>query len=124
MVQVSMPRGAPLAVIAMLALAAVVLVIAVLYPAAQVLMALLAVLVLGLGSVAAVSYRAERRRPAVRPARLPGPVAQRSVQTAPGVTRQALVVPHQGADDLQLVLTVEGYQLVNDRGEVVYTLKR
>ncbi len=123
MVQVSIPRGAPLAGIALLALAAAVLLSVVLHPVVGIMGALLGFLVLTLGSVGAAAYRG-RQRPAVRPARLPGPVAQRSVQIADGVTRQALVVPQTQTDDLQLVLTVDGYMLVNERGEVVYKLNR
>jgi hypothetical protein len=52
------------------------------------------------------------------------PMAQRSISTADGAERQALVVPSQQADGYQMVLTTDGYALVDDQGQVVYTLKR
>jgi hypothetical protein len=121
MVQISIPRGAPLAGIALLALAAAVLLGLALHPAVGVLGALLGLLVLAFALVG-VAYRGRSRPLAARPARLPGPVAQRSVQLAGGLTRQAQVVTQ--TDGFQFVLTVDGYMLVDDRGQVVYKLKR
>ena len=49
---------------------------------------------------------------------------QRTVYTADGEARAALVVPVEATEGYQTVLTSDGYALVNDTGQVVYTLKR
>src|SRR5690349_3676719 len=52
------------------------------------------------------------------------PLAQRIILTPDGETRVAQVVPLAQQDDHQLVLTVNGYMLLNENGQVIYTLKR
>ena len=52
------------------------------------------------------------------------PSAQRSVYTADGEARAALVVQAEAAEGYQTVLTSDGYALVNGAGQVVYRLKR
>ena len=46
------------------------------------------------------------------------------VYTAEGDERAAIVVPAASADGYRAVLTSAGYHLVNDAGQIVYTLKR
>ena len=50
--------------------------------------------------------------------------AQRSVVLADGTARQALVVPATAVDGYQAVLTINGYALINSEGRVVYAFKR
>jgi len=52
------------------------------------------------------------------------PVPQRSVSIAEGVTQSAQVVPMKRADGYEMVLTVDGYMLIDQTGQVVYRLKR
>jgi hypothetical protein len=52
------------------------------------------------------------------------PVAQRTISTAEGVTQSALVTPIERKDGYEMVLTVEGYKLIDQSGKVVHTLKR
>lgn len=51
------------------------------------------------------------------------PAAQRSVTMQDGTARSARVVPLAQEADLQLVLTVRGYALVDQEGRVVHSLK-
>ena len=51
------------------------------------------------------------------------PLAQRIILTPDGETRPAQVVSLTQSDDHQLVLTVKGYMLLNENGQVIYTLK-
>jgi hypothetical protein len=48
---------------------------------------------------------------------------QRTVYTTAGTTHSAFVVPVQGIEGYQTVLTRDGYRLVNDAGQIVYTFK-
>ena len=67
--------------------------------------------------------RAARREPrAADTTRTPSP--RRTIYGADGTEQEAFVVPVQGIDGYQTVLTAEGYMLVNDHGEIVYTLAR
>ena len=50
-------------------------------------------------------------------------MAQRSIMAADGVEQAALVTPVAGESGHTMVLTVEGYKLVDEAGRVVYTLK-
>jgi hypothetical protein len=52
------------------------------------------------------------------------PVAQRSISTAEGATRSALVTGIEQTDGYQMVLTIDGYRLIDANGQVVYTLKQ
>lgn len=52
------------------------------------------------------------------------PVPQRSITTAEGTSQSALVVPIERNDGFEMVLTVEGYKLIDEVGQVVYTIKR
>ena len=52
------------------------------------------------------------------------PVAQRTIVTNDGVEQAALVAPVSSESGHTMVLTVEGYKLVDDAGRVVYALKR
>jgi hypothetical protein len=52
------------------------------------------------------------------------PVAQRTISSAEGAMQPALVAPIERDDGYEMVLTVEGYKLVDRTGQVVYTLKR
>lgn len=49
----------------------------------------------------------------------PEPLVQRAIATPSGEVRQAIVVPVTQAEGYQLVLTVDGYMLLNERGDVV-----
>jgi hypothetical protein len=48
---------------------------------------------------------------------------QRTVYTTAETTHAAFVVPVQGIEGYQTVLTRDGYRLVNDAGQIVYTFK-
>ena len=52
------------------------------------------------------------------------PVAQRTISSAEGAMQSALVAPIERDDGYEMVLTVEGYKLVDRSGQIVYTLKR
>ena len=52
------------------------------------------------------------------------PMAQRTISDAEGATQSALVAPIERGDGYEMVLTVEGYKLIDQAGQVVYTLKR
>ena len=52
------------------------------------------------------------------------PVAQRTISSAEGTEQPALVAPIERDDGYEMVLTVEGYKLIDQAGQVVYTLKR
>jgi len=52
------------------------------------------------------------------------PMPQRSISTADGVTQSALVVPIKRADGYEMVLTVDGYMLIDQTGQEVYRLRR
>jgi hypothetical protein len=52
------------------------------------------------------------------------PVAQRTISTAEGIAQSALVAPIERDDGYEMVLTVEGYKLIDEAGQVVYALKR
>ena len=52
------------------------------------------------------------------------PVAQRMILTDDGATQSALVAPIERHDGYEMVLTIEGYKLIDRAGQVVYTLKR
>jgi hypothetical protein len=52
------------------------------------------------------------------------PMAQRIISSADGATQPALIVPIERNDGYEMVLTVDGYRLIDDVGRVVYTLKR
>lgn len=52
------------------------------------------------------------------------PVAQRSIFTTEGATQSALVVSVEPTDGYQMVLTVDGYRLIDASGQVIYTLKQ
>jgi hypothetical protein len=52
------------------------------------------------------------------------PVAQRTISSAEGTVQPALVVPIERDDGYDMVLTVEGYKLIDEAGQVVYTLKQ
>ena len=49
----------------------------------------------------------------------PESLAQRTVVIASGEVRQALVIPVEQVEGYQLVLTVDGHVLLNERNEVV-----
>lgn len=53
----------------------------------------------------------------------PSTGVQRVVYTADGDPRAALVVPVESTPGYAMVLTSEGYKLVDDAGKIVYTLK-
>ena len=76
---------------------------------------------LGLALALAAPVRAMPRGPArVRLAR----AAQLTVYTPEGAELPALMVPVEGVEGYQMVLTSAGYRLVNGDGQVVYALKR
>ena len=52
------------------------------------------------------------------------PMAQRTISDAEGATQSALVAPIERGDGYEMVLTVEGYKLIDQAGQGVYTLKR
>jgi hypothetical protein len=52
------------------------------------------------------------------------PTAQRTISNAEGATQSALIMPIERDDGYEMVLTVEGYKLVDQAGQVVYTLRR
>jgi hypothetical protein len=52
------------------------------------------------------------------------PAAQQIVFTAEGAELPAIVVPAESAGGYRTVLTSTGYHLVNDAGQIVYTLGR
>jgi hypothetical protein len=52
------------------------------------------------------------------------PMEQRTIATAEGVEQTALVIPIEQAAGYEMVLTVDGYKLVDGTGRVVYALKR
>ena len=52
------------------------------------------------------------------------PMAQRTISNVEGATQSALVAPIERSDGYEMVLTVEGYKLIDEAGQVVYTLKR
>jgi hypothetical protein len=52
------------------------------------------------------------------------PMAQRTISSAAGTEQPALVASIERDDGYQMVLTVEGYKLIDEAGQVVYTLKR
>jgi hypothetical protein len=90
---------------------------------------LLLMLLIAIGGAALVAPNslprlrtATRKRRAARVALTPSP--RRIIYTADGNDQVAFVVPVQGVDGYQTVLTSEGYKLVNDNGEIVYTLAR
>ncbi len=111
--------GAVVSVAAGLALLATLLPLAALVATAA--LALLA------GLTALGQARAQRRRTIAARSRVARaaiqPAAQRTVYAADGSTRQALLVPIPQTDDFELVLTVEGYALVDESGRVVYRMK-
>lgn len=78
-----------------------------------------------LGGLALSQTRALRQpapaRAAARPA-LPA-TEQRTVYTPDGAERRAVVVQGAQTDGYELVLTVEGYALVDEFGKVVYRLR-
>ena len=89
--------------------------------------ALVALFTLVLAAFVLLSGRAAPPMP-VTPRRAPArlawaPVPQRSISTADGAVRPALVIPLDQADGFQMVLTGDGYALVDDAGQVVYTLR-
>jgi hypothetical protein len=49
---------------------------------------------------------------------------QRGVLMGDGTLRQALVVPATATEGYQVVLTIDGYALINDEGRVVCALNR
>ena len=61
------------------------------------------------------------RRPAARV--IWQPVEQRAISGAEGVTQPALVAPIERSDGYEMVLTIEGYKLIDEAGRVVYSLK-
>ena len=84
---------------------------------------------LGLLSIAALLLQM-RARPAgrARPRKAvaafaPSTGTQRVVYTADGDARAALVVPVESAAGYAMVLTSEGYKLVDEAGKIVYALK-
>jgi hypothetical protein len=52
------------------------------------------------------------------------PMAQRTISSAEGTEHPALVAPIERDDGYEMVLTVEGYKLIDEAGQVVYTLKQ
>ena len=74
-------------------------------------------------TLAVLAARPQRRRaaPEVYPAR-----AQRTVELEDGSLRQAIIVPVEQAggqaDGRQMVLTAEGYMIVDAAGRVIYKL--
>ncbi|GAB4197643.1 MAG: hypothetical protein OHK0022_16100 [Roseiflexaceae bacterium] len=110
---------------AVVSVAAGLLLLAVLLPLAALAATLALALLIGLAALG--QSRALRRRTIAARSRVAQaaiqPVAQRTVYAADGSTRQALLVPIPQTDDFELVLTVEGYALVDESGRVVYRLK-
>jgi hypothetical protein len=51
------------------------------------------------------------------------PMAQRTIVTADGAEQSALVAPIGESDGYEMVLTIDGYKLVDQAGRVMYTLK-
>jgi hypothetical protein len=88
------------------------------------LVVLLVVASIALASLLALGAGLAHRAPSA-PARIAwAPVPQRSVSIAEGVTQSALVVPITQAGSYEMVLTVDGYMLIDQSGQVVYRLKR
>lgn len=109
---------------AVVSVAAGLLLLAVLLPLAALAATLTLALLVGLTVVGQI--RAQRRTLAARSrATRAGiqPAAQRTIYAADGSTRQALLVPIPQTDDFELVLTIEGYALVDESGRVVYRMK-
>jgi hypothetical protein len=52
------------------------------------------------------------------------PMVQRTISSAEGTAQPALVAPIERDDGYEIVLTVEGYKLLDEAGQVVYTLKQ
>jgi hypothetical protein len=123
MIHAEIPRRRPwVGVIWLVAIALGALLVA-LHLYAGVLLALSAALVATyIAALQPSMPRAARPRAAPRPAWQPA--AQRTIVTADGAEQSALVAPVAGESDLTMVLTVEGYKLVDEAGRVVYALKR
>jgi hypothetical protein len=107
----------------------VLLALGALVTALNIYVGLLFTLLVAIGGAALVApsrlprlWPAGRARRARRVALAPSP--RRIVYTADGNDQVAFVVPVQGAEGYQAVLTSEGYKLVNSNGEIVYTLGR
>src|SRR5262245_48354863 len=88
------------------------------------LVILLVVASIALASIIAFGAGVASRAPSASARIAWAPVPQRSVSFAAGVTQSALVVPMQRADGYEMVLTVDGYMLIDQTGQVVYRLKR
>lgn|SRR5690242_9845050 len=85
-------------------------------------------LVLLVTLLALVGVALTQARPATSPSAartLPiAPAAQRIVFTADGSELPAIVVPAESAGGYRTVLTSAGYHVVNEAGQIVYTLGR
>ena len=88
------------------------------------LMILLVVASIALASIIALGAGVASRAPSASARIAWVPVPQRSVSIAEGVTQSAQVVPMKRADGYEMVLTVDGYMLIDQTGQVVYRLKR
>jgi len=108
----------------------VVFVCAALLAAINIHAGILLVMLAMLGATAAMFVQAHVSRSGTLPkqstmARYVRPtMLQRVVYTPGGTARQGIVVPVRGVDGYTTVLTTDGYKLVNDRGQIVYSLER
>ena len=79
---------------------------------------------IALASISVLGASVANRTPAASAGIAWAPMPQRSISIAEGVTQSALVVPIKRADGFEMVLTVDGYMLIDQTGQVVYRLKR
>jgi hypothetical protein len=90
--------------------------------------ALLMLIVTTAGATLALAGRVSRPRSASRERVAAGtawsPSPRRTIYTTDGTAREAFVVPVQGIAGYQTVMTADGYVLVNDESQVVYTLRQ
>jgi hypothetical protein len=79
-----------------------------------------------IGTLALGQARALRRPAKVRPVARAAlqPAEQRTIYSPDGAERRALVVQGAQTDGYELVLTVEGYALVDEFGKIVYRLRQ
>jgi len=91
------------------------------------------VLLIAFSTALALGFATLQRSPAYRapaarsrePRRIAWPpMAQRTVATPEGFEQAALVIPIERNDGYEMVLTADGYKLVDAAGRVVYALKR
>jgi hypothetical protein len=88
------------------------------------LVILLVVASVALASIIAMGAGVANRRSSASARIAWVPMPQRSISTADGVTQSALVVPIKRADGYEMVLTVDGYMLIDQTGQEVYRLRR